>query len=203
MLYRPVLERGVVVGDRVKWLDLLASPRGTLEPGNLLPLTQQSNATLPLKRRSLRIPLSLIALLMVSCNSLPPELTYSGADAACLEGDTANIVRFFVAGEANVRVEEIDGLRVGGAHLFCVRPGVRRILLSAGGRTGLIARDYIDLEMHPSRSYSFRANASGGQFFFRILDTTGSNEKVIGTFAMAAGRNPAPRFVPIYIPRGR
>jgi hypothetical protein len=147
--------------------------------------------------KSLVIPLSLTVSL-IACTSGPVLPNYAGADASCIKGDTANLIRAFSEGEAHVSIKEIDGLPTGRGEPYCVSPGKHRLGISAYIQYQA-AQDYVDLDLAAGRQYSLRANLRGISFVFQLIDVTEQPEKKLSEFnlrALPSGGGTIPIFIP-------
>lgn len=135
------------------------------------------------------------------CASGPPAYpNYAGADAACIKGNTANVVKFFSDGEAHVDFKEIDNAVVAGKGPFCMKPGRHRFAIFAGACNYQSAQDYIQLDLEAGKQYWVRGNLRGISIVFQMFDVTSGQEVKVSEFTLKVNGQGQPAAVPIFIP---
>jgi len=133
---------------------------------------------------------------LAGCAEAPTHQNYRAQDAACVEGEFANLIRYHFEGEAHVTIGEIDGLPTGGGEPYCFPPGLHRLEVKAYNNSR-IARDSVDLEFGAAKKYRLRANVRGTSFVFQLVDITRSPGATVEEFSMAARAVTAPWIAPI------
>lgn len=152
-----------------------------------------------MKKLSLSLAIVIVAFLTGCATTGPTYSNYTGQDAACIKGDTANVFKFFSDGEAHVRIKEIDGVPTGSREPYCFSPGKHRLGVSAYNNYQT-AQDYVDLEFGADKQYWLRANLRGISFAFQLWDITNQPETKVGDFSLKVGYTSQPVTVPIFIP---
>ena len=143
-----------------------------------------------------------LALALSGCATGPRFENYSGANASCVEGDTANLVKFYTEGEAHVSIKEIDDLPTGGGRRFCVSAGKHRLGVSAYNMYRE-AEEYFDFDLETGRKYKVRANLQGISFVFHFVDITDGKETQLSELRVKVTSQTQPMTVPIIIPAGK
>ncbi|MEI6729663.1 MAG: hypothetical protein WCL30_00240 [Pseudomonadota bacterium] len=124
-----------------------------------------------------------LSLLLAACDTRPQYKNYSGSDASCIQGDFANFLKVFFAGESYVGIEEIDGLSsdAGVKGKACVTPGKHKVGLTAI-KENITLNKLIEMNFIAGKNYKITAEKDGIHFEFTILDVTDGNKSVIGKF---------------------
>lgn len=136
---------------------------------------------------------------LVGCATTPTFEPYKGQNAACLKGDTANIIRFFSEGEAHVFIKEIDGVPTKNGRQLCFTPGKHTIGVSATNNYQT-AQDYVELDFESNRQYWLRANLRGISFLFQFIDVTRTPQVKLGEFSIKVSSTATPVFIPVIVP---
>jgi hypothetical protein len=152
--------------------------------------------------RKLRIiELLIVSACIAGCASGPPPYpNYADADATCIKGDTANVVKFFSDGEAHVGFKEIDDAVVAGKGPFCVKPGHHRFAIIAGVKDYQRVQDYIELDLQAGKQYWIRGTLRGISVVFQLLDVTDGQSVQISEFSLKVNGQGQPAPIPIFIP---
>lgn len=141
-----------------------------------------------------------LAVCLAGCAATGPKhKNYKALDAACIKGDTANLVKFFSEGEAHVYIKEIDGVPTGTEEFYCIAPGKHRLGISAYNNYQT-AQDYVDLEFEARKKYWLRANLRGISFVFQLIDITNEPASKIAEFSLKVGSTSQHMTIPIFIP---
>jgi hypothetical protein len=143
-----------------------------------------------------------LVLALAGCATGPRFQNYAGANASCVEGDTANLVRFYTEGEAHVFIQEIDDLPTGGGMRFCVSAGKHRLGISAYNIYRQAA-EYFDFDLEAGRNYRVRANLQGISFVFHFVDITDGKETRLSELRVKVTSETQPATVPMIIPKGK
>ena len=146
-----------------------------------------------------KINFCLVGILSIlsGCATGPTYQNYSKTDAACIDGDVANFIKFFSDGEAHVRIAEVDELQAN-SNPVCVPPGEHKVGFTAvnSGRT---VNEYITFNFEASKKYKIKANVRGIAFDCTLNDITDGTEKKLSEFRVKiSGSSQA--YVPIIIP---
>jgi hypothetical protein len=140
------------------------------------------------------------ALTIAGCATTPTYQSYKAPDAACIQGDVANVVKFFSDGEAHVAIREIDGVPSSGTGPHCVTPGKHRLGIS-GYNNYQTAQDYVNLDFEAGKQYWLRGNLRGISIVFQLVDITSQAETKIGEFSIKVNSTSQPGpIIPIFIP---
>ncbi|CAI3805880.1 hypothetical protein [Rheinheimera sp. MM224] len=139
-----------------------------------------------------------IATLLTGCASTPQYKNYQGADAACIEGDVANFIKFFSSGEAHVGIAEIDGVVADSMGKNCVSPGKHTFGLTANNNQKAVD-GYVDLELESGKHYQLQANLVGISFAFKLVDISSKPEQIAHEFKLTANANMPVNYVPVII----
>jgi hypothetical protein len=141
---------------------------------------------------------------LTACASVPPFPNYEAADAACLSGDAANVVRFFSStAEAHVTIREIDSQPTPGSPgngPFCVRPGMHRVGISASAIGHQHAQNYLDVDLEAGKRYVMRGNLRGISIVLRLVFDDAGVEKQLTEYSLLARVGSSPGPMPIFIP---
>lgn len=139
----------------------------------------------------------MLSLALVGCATGPTHQNYKQSDAACVQGDYANVIKFFTEGEAHVHIEEMDGVQTD-SRIVCVSPGEHRLGFTAVN-DGRIGHDFITVDFEANKKYKVRANRNGLGFNSVLYDITDGNETPV-TKLRTAITSHAPAYIPIYMP---
>lgn len=136
-----------------------------------------------------RTTLLLSILFLSACaTSGPRRAEYTQADKSCVEGDLANIAKYFFKDEAHVAIRFIDGLATNGKHRFCVEPGVHYVTAAAVSAGFAEGQTYVQLTMEPGKTYKIRAvRENSTTFIFRVLEVVGAQEHELQQLRSFAG----------------
>lgn len=148
--------------------------------------------------KKLYISLGLLVC-VTGCATGPRYENYKAEDAACIEGDIANVVKFFSEGEAHVHIKEIDGVPTGSGEPYCFAPGKHRLGVS-GSNNYQTAQDYVDLEFEARKKYWLRGNLRGISVVFQLIDITTQPGTKVAEFSIKVCSTSQPMTVPIFIP---
>lgn len=139
----------------------------------------------------------MISLALTACATGPTHQNYKESDAACVQGDYANFIKFFTEGEAHVNIEEMDGVQTD-TRIVCVSPGEHRLGFTAVN-DGRIGQDFIKANFEANKKYKVRANRNGLGFNCVLYDITDGNETPVTKFRTAITSH-APVYIPMYMP---
>ncbi len=151
--------------------------------------------------------LSVMCLLAGGCaTSRPKYNNHKSPDSAAIIGDTANVMRFFSEGESHVNLIEIDGLYLNpgmwGVGTVFVQPGKHMVTVATIGNNYATAQETVEASFEASRKYRFTALKTGFAFDLTLWDETDGTEtrRELGKWRLRGTSNPAPAYVPIFIP---
>lgn len=161
-----------------------------------------------------RIPsvllLILTSLLFGGCatTSRPTYNPPASGETATIKGGSANIVRFFSAGEAHVAIIEIDGLVIppsfwtGNARSVNVTAGPRKVTVLLSGNNYTQAQETIQLDVVAGKTYQIEAHKVGIDFDLSVFEETDkpAERKSVFSARLHGGSSGGPAFVPIFIP---
>ncbi len=135
---------------------------------------------------SLAMAMPLVAALcaaLAGCATDPAQIRRVPPHLACIQVDRPDFLNDGGDGEAQVTIEEIDGIRTGGPEPYCTAPGLRRLGVRAvGGRQA--AQDYVDLQLEGGSLYWLRARSWGIAFRFQLWNVTANPAAVSAYFDM-------------------
>lgn len=128
-------------------------------------------------------PSGAVALLafLIGCATGPTYENYTGQDAACVDGDTANFTRYWSEGEAHVFILEIDGVRKKPREPVCLPPGNHQLKIRTTASKAILDH-YLDFRFEAGRKYMLRANYRENAFVVEVMDITASPGTRVGTF---------------------
>ena len=131
-------------------------------------------------KRSSSGAVALLAFL-IGCATGPTYENYSGQDAACVDGDTANFMRHLSEGEAHVFILEIDGVRTKPREPVCLPPGNHQLKIRTHAFQAILDH-YLDVRFEAGRKYLLRANFRDKAFVVEVMDITAPPGTRVGTF---------------------
>ena len=117
--------------------------------------------------------------------------------SSTLEGDYANLVRFFSKSEAHVFLDQIDGKTVR-ANKAYVTEGEHTIRITAHNM-GVMSEIELPLTFKPDRKYKITATKVGGVFTVQLLDITEGTPILISSHEGAATGDLTEVILPVMI----
>lgn len=138
--------------------------------------------------------------LLTACSSAGPKYQNSSvSNAATIQGDVANFVRFFTSGESHVGILEIDGVETGvGNSSYKIAPGEHTLGITANGDRGQ-TKAYIKVNLKPNTKYKLTANTVGISMVVKIWDITNKTPVLLKTQKLSTTQPQTPIFIPIII----
>jgi hypothetical protein len=142
----------------------------------------------------------LVGSFVAGCATVSSDYpSYTGDDAACIDGFTLSFVDLQMSETPYVYIKEIDGIARTKGKLVCLAPGKHRFGIYAFNHT-VFAQDFVDLVLEPRGRYRLSAKPVGMRFEFQLLE--GSSERVASVFTFATTLNPQRQTViPVFIPK--
>ena len=135
-------------------------------------------------KRSRSGAVALLAFL-IGCATGPTYENYTGQDAACVDGDTANFMRHLSGSEAHVFILEIDGVRAKPREPVCLPPGNHQLKIRTHAFQAILDH-YLDFHFQAERKYMLRANYRENAFVVEVMDITAAPGTRVGTFRSPA-----------------